>query len=153
MFAAQFLPHLADGFDKRQRLDVTDGAPDLHQANVHILRDLLHRGLDFIGDVGNDLHGLAQVVAAALLGDDLLVEAAGGPVVVARKFGVGEALVVAKIEIGFGAVVSDEDLAVLKWRHRSGIHVQVGVELHQVDLEAPAFEQASHGGRRQSLAQ
>jgi hypothetical protein len=41
--------------------------------------------------VGDDLDGLAEVVAAALLGDDLLVDAAGGEVVVAGEMGVGEA--------------------------------------------------------------
>ena len=100
----------------------------------------------------NHLHRLAEIIPAALLGDDLLVNSAGGPVVVAGKFGVGEALVVAEVEIGFGAVVGDEDLAMLKGRHGPGIDVQVRVKLHQVDLEPAAFEQASEGGRCQSLA-
>jgi hypothetical protein len=64
--------------------------------------------------VGNDLNGFAEVVAAALLEDDLLVDAAGGVVVVAREGRVGEALVVAEVEIGFSAVVGDENFAVLK---------------------------------------
>lgn len=34
-----------------------------------------------------------------------------------------------EIEIGFRAVVGDEDLAVLGWAHRARIHVQIGVEL------------------------
>ena len=121
--------------------------------HVHVLRDFLHRRLDFVGDVRNHLHGLAEIIAAALLGDDLLVDAAGGPVVVARKFGVGEAFVVAEVEIGLGAVVGDEDLAVLERRHGARIDVEVGVELHQVDLQPTAFQQAADGGRRQSLAQ
>ena len=101
----------------------------------------------------DDLNGFAEVVAAALLGDDLLVEAAGGPVVIARKFGVGEALVVAEVKVGLGAVVGDENLAVLEGRHGARIDVEVGVELHDVDLEAAALEQASDRGRGQSLAQ
>ena len=121
--------------------------------DVHVLRDFFHRGLDFVGHVRNHLHGFAEIVAAALFGDDLLVDAAGGPVIVAGKFGVGEALVVAEVEIGFGAVVGDEDFAVLKRRHGAGVNVQVGIELHQVDFEAAAFEQAADGGRRQSFAQ
>jgi hypothetical protein len=35
--------------------------------------------------VGNDLDGLAKVVAAALLGDDLFVDAAGGEIVIAGE--------------------------------------------------------------------
>jgi len=66
----------------------------------------------------------SQVISAPLLCDDLLVESAGRPVIVARKFGVGEAFVVSQVKIGFGAVVGYENFAVLKRRHRSGIDVE-----------------------------
>ena len=75
---------------------------------------LAHGGFDFVGDVRNHLHGLAQVIAAALAGDDLFVDAAGGDVVGLGEAGVGEALVVAQVEIGLRAVVGDEDLAMLE---------------------------------------
>ena len=136
-----------------QRLDIAHRAANLDDGDIHFLRDLLHRRFNFVGDVRNYLHGFAQVVAAPLFGDDLLVNSSGSPVVVARKFGVGEALVVAKVEIGFGAVVGDENLAMLEGRHRSRIDVQIRVKLHQVDLQPAALKQAADGGRRQSLAQ
>jgi hypothetical protein len=47
--------------------------------------------------VGDNLDGLAEVVPAALLEDDLLVDAAGGEVVVAGELGVGEALIVPEV--------------------------------------------------------
>jgi hypothetical protein len=53
---------------------------------------------------------------------------------------VGESLVVAKVEVGLRAVVGDEDLAVLKGGHGAGIDVEIGVELHQVDLDAARFQ-------------
>ena len=153
VFAAQFLAHLADGFKKRQRFDVADGAADLDDGDVGAVgRDLAHGVLDFVGDVGNDLDGFAEVVAAPLLQDDLLVDAAGGEVVVARERRVGKALVVAEVEVGFRAVVGDKDLAVLEGRHGAGIDVEVGVELHQVDAQTAALKQAADGGRRQALA-
>ena len=46
---------------------------------------LAHRRLDLVGDVRNDLHGLAQVVAAALLLDDGLVDLAGGEIAIAGQ--------------------------------------------------------------------
>jgi hypothetical protein len=64
--------------------------------------------------MGNDLHGLAQVVAPAFLSDDLLVDSAGGQIVVPAQPGMGEALVVAQVEVGFRPVVGHEDLAMLK---------------------------------------
>ena len=133
--AAEFLAHLADGFEEGQGFDIADGSADFDDGDVLTHgRDFLHRVLDLVGDVGDDLDGLAEVVAAAFLGDDLLVDTAGGEVVVAGKVGVGEALVVAKVKIGFRAVVGHEDLAVLKRRHGARVDVQVGVKFHQVDL-------------------
>ena len=52
----------------------------------------------------------------------------------------GEALVMAEIEIGLGAVVGDEHLAVLIRAHRARIDVEIGVELAEPDAcsRAPA---------------
>ena len=55
----------------------------------------------------------------------------------------GEALVVAEVEIGLGAVVGDEHFAVLKRAHGAGIDVQVRIELLQSDSQAPALQQAA----------
>ncbi len=151
--AAHLLAHLADGFEERERFDVADGAADLDDDDVVVGGDLAHGVLDLVGDVRDDLHGLAEVVAAALLGDDLLVDAAGGEVVVAGELGVGEALVVAEVEVGLGAVVGDEDLAVLEGRHGAGVDVEVGVELHQVDAEAAGLQQTAYRCRGKTLAE
>ena len=62
---------------------------------------------------GNHLHGGAQIVAAPFLGDHGGVDAAGGDVVARAGRHAGEALVVAEIEVGLGAVVGDVDLAML----------------------------------------
>ena len=71
------------------------------------------RALDLVGDVRDHLHGLAEVVALALRADDGVVDRAGRGVRGARRVLVDEALVVAEIEVGLGAVVGDEHLAVL----------------------------------------
>ena len=85
--------------------------------------------LDLVGDVRDHLHGVAEVVAAPLLGDHRGVDLAGGDVGLGRQVGVEEALVVADVEVGLGAVVGDEDLAVLERVHRAGVDVEVRVEL------------------------
>ena len=79
--------------------------------------DLADAGLDLVGDVGDELDGLAEVVAAALLADDGVEDLAGGQVVDAGEDAGGEALVVAEVEVGLGAVVEHVDLAVLVGRH------------------------------------
>ena len=98
-----------------------------------------------------DLHGLAQIVSAALLGDDLLIDAAGRQVVVASELGVGKALVVAEIEVGFGAVIGDKNLAMLERRHGARIDVQIGIEFQQSDLQPARLQQASDGSRSQTF--
>jgi len=153
VFATEFLAHLADGFKEGQRLDIAYGAADFDDGHIAIGRDLAHGVFDLVGDVRNDLHGLAEIVAAALLGDDLLVDAAGGEVVVAGEARVGKALIMPEVEVGFGAIIGDEDLAMLERRHGSGINVEIGVELHEIDAQAASFEQTTNGSGCEALAE
>ena len=109
--------------------------------------------LDLVGDVRDDLHGAAQVVAAALLGDHALVDAPGGDVAGLRQVLVDEALVVAQVEIGLGAVIGDEHLAVLVGRHGAGVDVDVRVELQDRDRDAARLEDAPDRGGGDALAE
>ena len=129
---------LADRFKERQRLDVADRSADLsdHNVNVACLRDQLDPLLDLIGDVGNNLNGRSEIVAATLATDNGVVDPASGDVRGPSRVGIGEALVMAEIEICLGAVLGDEDFAVLIRRHCSRIDVDVGIELLQADGEA-----------------
>ena len=127
--AAELDAHLADRLEERQRLDVAHRAADLDHADVGIAGAERDAALDLVGDVRDHLHGRAEVVAAALLGDHALVDPAGGEVAVAPGGGAHEALVVAEVEVGLGAVVGDEHLAVLERAHGARIDVDVRVEL------------------------
>jgi hypothetical protein len=143
--------HLAHGFQEGQRLDVAHGAADFDDGHVHRVRRAdagaaLDEFLDLVGDVRDDLHGLAQVVAAALLFEHALVDLAGGEVVGLLHARFDEALVVAQVEVGFGAVVGHEHFAVLERRHGARIDVDVRVELDEGDFEAPRFEDRCKGG-------
>ena len=79
---ADVLAHLADGLEERQALDVADRAADLDDDHVRVAvaRDALDALLDLVRDVRDDLDGAAEVVAAPLLRDHGLVDAAGGDV-------------------------------------------------------------------------
>src|SRR5918996_1573807 len=76
--------------EERQRLDVADRAADLGDDDVDVvgLGDQADAVLDLVGDVRDDLHGAAEVVAAALLADDRVVDRARGHVRRARRVGV-----------------------------------------------------------------
>ncbi len=101
----------------------------------------------------DDLHGFTKVITAALLGEDGFVDAAGGPVIVAGKLGVSEALVVAEVEISFGSVFGDEDFAVLEGAHGAGIDVEVRIALLQGDFKTATFEETADGGGSYAFSQ
>ena len=149
------LAHLADGLEERQALDVADGAADLDDDDVGIAvaRDAPDPLLDLVGDVRDDLDRAAEVVAAALLGDDRLVDAAGRDVGELGQVLVDEALVVAQVEVRLGAVVGDEDLAVLVGRHRARVDVDVRIELEDGDAEAACLEQPPDAGGGDAFAE
>src|SRR5690606_4021634 len=123
------------GLQERQRLDVAHRAAhlDQHHLGVGGLAGGADALLDLVGDVRDDLDGVREVGAAALLLDDAQVDLTGGDVVAARQVDVQEALVGADVQVGLGAVVGDEHLAVLVGTHRPGVHVDVGVDLHGRD--------------------
>ena len=149
------LAHLADRLEERQALDVADGPADLddHDVRVAVAGDAADPLLDLVGDVRDDLDRAAEVVAAALLGDDRLVDAAGRDVAELGQVLVDEPLVVAQVEVGFGAVVGDEDLAVLVRRHRSRVDVDVRVELQDGDRQAARLEDAPDAGGGDAFAE
>ena len=144
---------LADRFEKGERFDVADRAADFDDGNVRILGVGQDLGLDLVGDVRDDLHRAAEVVAAPFFLDDRVVDLAGGEVGAARQIGGGEALVVAEVEIGFGAVVGDEHLAVLEGAHGSRIDVDVGVHFLHGDPQPARFHERADGSCRQPLAE
>jgi GTP cyclohydrolase II len=81
-----------------------------------------------------------------------LVDLARREVVALAHPHVGEALVVTEVEVGLGAVVGHEHLAVLERRHRAGIDVDVRVELEIGDADAAGSEDCGEGGGGDALS-
>ncbi len=140
LVAPKFDAHLANGLEKRQRFDVADGTPDFHHAHVRISRPHADAVFDFIGDMRNDLHRRAQIIAAPLFRNHAFVNSPRRKIAVAPGGGAHKALIMAKIQVGLGAVSGDEYLAMLKWTHGSRIDIDVGIQLDHADLEAAGLE-------------
>ncbi len=153
IFGAQLKTHLADGFKEREGFNVADGAADFDDDHVNTTGNFFYGGFDLVGDVGNDLDGFAEVIAAPFFSEDGFVNAASGPVIVAGKLGVSETLVMAEIEIGFRAVFGNEDFAVLEGAHGAGIDVKVRVALLQGDFEAAALKKTADRGGSYAFSQ
>ncbi len=153
--AADVLAELPDRLEEREDLDVADGATDLgdHDVDVFVGGERQDAVLDLVGDVRDHLHGLAEVRAAPLLGEHVLVDRAGGGVRLLRERHVDEALVVPEVEVGLAAVVGDEHLAVLERVHRARVDVDVRVELLHRDPEATGLEETPERRGGEALAE
>ncbi len=88
----------------------------------------------------NDLYGVAQVLTTALFGDHRRINLAGRDVRRSVQLGVEKPLVMPDVEVGLGAVVRDEHLAVLERVHRARVDVQIGVELLHGDPKAAGLQ-------------
>ena len=148
-------PDLPDGLEKRLALDIADRAADLGDDDIRagLFADLIDELLDLVGDVRDDLHGAAEILAAALLFEHTGIHLARGEIRELVEVLVNEAFVVAEIEIGLRAVLGDVDLAVLVRAHRAGIDVDVGVELLRRDLEPARLQKTSERGGGDALAE
>jgi hypothetical protein len=150
--AADRLTDLAGGLQERERLDVAHGPADLGDDDVHVVAVHGEDALaDLPGDVRDHLHGLTEVVAATLLGDHVGVDLTGRDVGATGEVGVEEPLVVTDVQVGLGAVVGDEDLAVLERVHRPGVHVEVRVELLHRHRESARAEKTPQAGGSETL--
>ena len=146
---------LAYGFQEGQALDVADSAADFdngHVRGILALAQCKDKALYFVRDMGNDLDRGSKVVAAALLGDDIVVNGAGGRVVFVGKRYVKVALVVPQIEVCLGSVVGNKHLAVLEGIHGSGIHVDIGIQLLNGHRDIAGLEQGPQRGCSQPFA-
>ena len=144
--AAEINAELTNRFQKRQRLDVADRAADLDHGDFRLTRAGGDPTLDFVGDVRNDLDRATEIVAATFLADDTFVDLPCREIVALGHLHIGEAFVVAEIEIRFCPVFGDENFTVLKRAHRARVNVDVGVELEIGDTDAAGGE--DRGQRR-----
>ena len=147
--------HLTDGLEEGLALDVAGGAADLGNDHIGLggRGQIVDIALDLVGDVGDDLDGLAEVSALTLLVQHVPVHLAGGQVRVLVQVLVDEAFVMAEVEVGLSAVVGDEDLAVLQGTHGARVHVHIGVQLLAGHLQAAALQKPAQRCSGNALAQ
>src|SRR5438876_8750798 len=141
--ARQIVLELADRLEERQPLDVADGAADLAQHEIELVIAVEDEILDGVGDMRDYLDRGAEIIAAPLLGQDILIDAPRGDIVGLAGGTSGEALIVPEVEIGLGAVIGYEYFAVLVRRHRSGVEIEIGIELAQPNLVAARLQQGT----------
>ena len=141
---AEFAAHLSRSLKERLRFDITDGAADFRDDHIDIVRRLgTHTALDLIGDMRNHLHALAQILAGTLLAQHGLVNLTGGDIRLLAEEDIKEALVMADVEIGLGAVLGDVDLTVLEGVHCARVDIDIGIEFLLKNADSAAAQQAA----------
>mmetsp|Transcript_61132 Transcript_61132/g.146013 ORF Transcript_61132/g.146013 Transcript_61132/m.146013 type:complete len:357 (+) Transcript_61132:1083-2153(+) len=162
---ADLVLQLPQRLDEGHALNVSDGAAELDDAHVRLGAIILGVGAGLDGaarhsldpirdrrcDVRHHLDSLAEVLALALLLDDLLVHLARRDVVVRAQGDIEEAFIVAEIQVRLAAVVQHERLAVLEGRHGPRVNVEVRVDFDHRHLPAAALQQHRDRGRRDAL--
>ncbi|OPZ73014.1 MAG: hypothetical protein BWY82_01247 [Verrucomicrobia bacterium ADurb.Bin474] len=153
VFLADFQRELSHGFEEGKPFDVADSSANFRDEDVNVVAGIGQTGLDLVGHMRDNLNGAAQVVAAALGLDDREIDLAGGDAGRAGTGDVHEALIVAEVEVGFGAIIQHIDFAVLEWIHGARIHVQVRIKLLDLDTLAPLFEESTQSRSSQPFSQ
>mmetsp|Transcript_14765 Transcript_14765/g.28422 ORF Transcript_14765/g.28422 Transcript_14765/m.28422 type:complete len:226 (+) Transcript_14765:1155-1832(+) len=128
---------LAQRLDERHALNVSHGASqlnDAHVGNARVavhgdVRDALDPVLDGVRDVRHHLHRLPQVIPAPLPLNHVLIDLASGDVVVLGQLHIQKALVIPQVQVHLATVVKHKHFAVLEWRHRPCICVDVWIYL------------------------
>ena len=115
VFHALLNANLADGLQERLALNITGGTADFGDDNIGFgaFGKIVDIALDFVGNVGNDLHRLAQISALAFLVQHVPIDLARRQVRVLVQVFINKALIMTQIQVGFGSVISHEHLAVL----------------------------------------
>ena len=67
--------------------------------------------------------------------------------------GMSEPLVMTKVQIGFSAVVSDEDFSMLKRIHGARINIDIRIKLLNRHPQPSAFHQSTDGSSSQTFTQ
>ena len=94
----------------------------------------------------------AEVITMAFAFEHGEIDLAAGDRGEFRQVVIDEAFVMAQVQVRFGAVVRDEDFAMLVGRHGAGVNVEIGVELLDGDGDAAGLENPAETGGGDALA-
>ena len=131
--AGLIMGKLSDGFEKGQAFDVADCASNLAEHEINLIVTDFKKFFNFIRDMGDNLDGFAEIIAATLFFQHGGIDPTRGDRIGHAGGHAGEAFIMAQIQIGFCTVIGYKYFAMFEWGHRSRVDVQVGIKLAQPD--------------------
>jgi hypothetical protein len=93
--------------------------------------------------VWDNLNSATQVFSPALFANHRGIDLSGGHIICLAGGFIGKTLVVAEVEVGFCAIIGNEDFAMLVGRHGTGVHIDVGVQFHEGNGDTTILEQSA----------
>jgi len=127
IFLTERKTHLPDSFKKRLALNITDCSSNFDNHYIVVVRDRIKGVLDLISHMRDYLNGLAQIISMSFLPDNLLINPAGGPVMVFGSSGQSKPFIMSQIKIGFGPIVGNKDFTMLVGAHCSRVNIKVWI--------------------------
>ena len=101
----------------------------------------------------DDLDCTAEVIAPTLFLDFIGIDFTGRETVVPVHTGPDKTLIMTKIKVRLGTVLGHINLTMLERTHRTRIHVDIGIQLQQGDLQTAGLQDCAKGSRGNTLAQ
>ena len=145
IFMSYVMLELSNGLQERLTFDIAHGTAYLNNGNMRLIliEIAVKTALDFVGNMGDNLHCASAVIAAALLVQNRPVDFTGGNVRILCQRFINKAFIMTKIQVCFSTVVSHEYLAVLNRVHGAGVNVDVRVKLLHSYFVATGFQKTS----------
>jgi hypothetical protein len=113
-------PQLSHSFDEWPTLDIAHGATKLNDTHIWLFIRVINRYprnpldpiLNGVCEVWYNLDRPSKIVSSSLFFYDMLVDLAGGDVILSSQGDVHVAFVVSQIKVRLGSIVCDKDFAV-----------------------------------------
>jgi len=139
--------HLADGLQKWKPLYVAHSASHLDNNHIgfRLLSYLPKTPLYLIGDMRHHLDGATKEHTLPLLSDDGTINLPGGHTGGSGEVGIDEAFVMTQVEVSFGTILGNVDLAMLIRRHCTWIDIDIRVQLLNGDRDITTLQNLPYG--------
>ena len=153
---SDFMLELTDRFEERLAFDITYGTTDFDDGDMRLIRSgkiAVETALDFVCDVRDDLNRASAKITTAFFLENRPVYFSGCDVGIFGQALVDESFIVSEIEVGFSAVIGNENFSVLDRVHGTRIDVDVRIEFLHGNFVAAGFQKTSQGCGSDSLSE
>ncbi len=129
------------------------GAADFNDRNIgpRPVGRAFNSPQNFFRNVRDGIHAFAVVTERPFFINHILINHPAGHIIFRRDAGAEKPFVITHILIAFQTGIQHKHLAVFNRIHRAGVHIQIGINFHQIQLEAAGRENFADGRNGHAL--